>query len=207
MMSCLYGRWEWEMKHFFKQNNIKVIWWISVIFMMNIYIVMNCVLDKYDEPRTTDFLGNRIFMKMTFFEKNAGVLTWATAMVGRRRSQTSRLVLNKPPTVLIINIIDPIGFRPSVLPFSVPPNPALSSPNSLRRILSCRVPSGWTMPRGRPQASWLRQVESYLRDTGMAGLASVWAMAKRKPKEYRRKVDAATVKNIRDTYQGIWQLT
>ena len=63
------------------------------------------------------------------------------------------------------------------------------------------------MPRGRSHASWLRQVESYLRDTGMAGLASVWAMAKRKPKEYRRKVDAATVKNIRDTYQGIWQLT
>ena len=113
-------------------------------------------------------------------------------MVGRRRSQTSRLVLNKPPTVLIINIIDPIGFRPSVLPFSVPPNPALSSPNSLRRILSCRVPSGWTMPRGRPQASWLRQVESYLRHTGMAGLTSAWAMARRRRKEYRRKVDAAT---------------
>ena len=48
------------------------------------------------------------------------------------------------------------------------------------------------MPRGRPQASWLRQAESYLRDTGMAGLASAWAMARRRPKEYRRKVDAAT---------------
>ena len=27
---------------------------------------------------------------------------------------------------------------------------------------------------------------------GMAGLASAWAMARRRPKEYRRKVDAAT---------------
>ena len=36
------------------------------------------------------------------------------------------------------------------------------------------------------------QVESYLKDTGMAGLASAWAMARRRPKEYRRKVDAAT---------------
>ena len=28
------------------------------------------------------------------------------------------------------------------------------------------------MPRGRPHALWLRQVESYLKDTGMAGQAS-----------------------------------
>ena len=45
---------------------------------------------------------------------------------------------------------------------------------------------------GRPHVSWLRQVESYLKDTGMAGLASVWVMVRRRPKEYRRKVDAAT---------------
>ena len=38
------------------------------------------------------------------------------------------------------------------------------------------------MPRWRPQASWWRQVESYLRDSlGMAGLASEWAMARRRP--------------------------
>ena len=36
------------------------------------------------------------------------------------------------------------------------------------------------MPSGRPQTSWLRQVESYLKDTGMAGLASAWAMARRR---------------------------
>ena len=49
------------------------------------------------------------------------------------------------------------------------------------RILSCRDPSEWTMPRGRPQASWLRQVESYLKDVGMTGLAFYWAMTRRRP--------------------------
>ena len=34
------------------------------------------------------------------------------------------------------------------------------------RILSCRDARGWTMPRGHPLASWLRQGEFYLRDTG-----------------------------------------
>ena len=48
------------------------------------------------------------------------------------------------------------------------------------------------MLRGRPHASRLRQVESYLKDTGMTGLTSVWAMARRRPREYRRKVDVAT---------------
>ena len=36
------------------------------------------------------------------------------------------------------------------------------------------------------------QTEAYLKDMGMTGLASVWAMARRRPKEYRHKVDAAT---------------
>ena len=30
-------------------------------------------------------------------------------------------------------------------------------------------------------ASYLRQVEAYLKDIGMTGLASVWAMARRRP--------------------------
>ena len=49
------------------------------------------------------------------------------------------------------------------------------------RVLSCRDRRGWSVPRGRPHASWLRQVESYLKDAGMAGLASAWAMARRRP--------------------------
>ena len=36
------------------------------------------------------------------------------------------------------------------------------------------------------------QTEAYLKDMGMTGLASAWAMARRRLKEYRRKVDAAT---------------
>ena len=39
------------------------------------------------------------------------------------------------------------------------------------------------MPRGCPQASWLRQVESHLKDSGMAGPASALAMARRRPKD------------------------
>ena len=35
------------------------------------------------------------------------------------------------------------------------------------------------------------QTEVYLKDMVMAGLASVWAMARRRTKEYRHNVDAA----------------
>ena len=48
------------------------------------------------------------------------------------------------------------------------------------------------MQIGRSPASWLRQTEAYLKDMDMTGLASVWAMARRRPKDYRRRVDAAT---------------
>ena len=43
---------------------------------------------------------------------------------------------------------------------------------------------------GRPQALWLRQMESNLRDMRMAALVSAWAMARRRQREYRRKVGA-----------------
>ena len=36
------------------------------------------------------------------------------------------------------------------------------------------------------------QTEAYLKDTDMTGLASAWAMARWRLKEYRHKVDAAT---------------
>ena len=55
----------------------------------------------------------------------------------------------------------------------------LPAEDPAHRILSCRDPRGWTMPR--PHASYLRQVESHLRDTGMADLASAWVMARRRP--------------------------
>ena len=68
----------------------------------------------------------------------------------------------------------------------------LPTEDPTHRILSCRDPSGWTTPRGRSHASCLRQMEIYLNDTGVAGLVSAWAMARRRPRDYRRKVDAAT---------------
>ena len=36
------------------------------------------------------------------------------------------------------------------------------------------------------------QTEACLKDMGVTGLASAWAMARRRPKVYFRKVDAAT---------------
>ena len=36
------------------------------------------------------------------------------------------------------------------------------------------------------------QTEAYVKDMGMTDLASAWAMARRRTKEYRRKVEAAT---------------
>ena len=43
-----------------------------------------------------------------------------------------------------------------------------------------------------PACFVLRPMESYLKDMGMADQASAWAMVKRRPKEYCRKLDAAT---------------
>ena len=48
------------------------------------------------------------------------------------------------------------------------------------------------MPRGHLHGSWLGQVDIHLKDMGMAGPASAWAMAEPKPLWYRRNVDAAT---------------
>ena len=67
-----------------------------------------------------------------------------------------------------------------------------SAEDPSHRILLCRDPRGWSMPRGRLHASWLRRVETYLKDAGIAGLASAKVMARRRPKQNRRKVDAAT---------------
>ena len=68
----------------------------------------------------------------------------------------------------------------------------LAAEDPAHRIFSCRDPRDWIMPRGRPHGSGLSQVESHLKDMGMAGQSSAWAMARWRPNEYRRKVDAAT---------------
>ena len=44
----------------------------------------------------------------------------------------------------------------------------------------------WRLPVGDGQT------KAYLKNMDMTGLASAWAMARRRTKEYRRKVDAAT---------------
>ena len=59
------------------------------------------------------------------------------------------------------------------------------------QILSVREPHEWTWPMGQPRASLLQQVDQHLKEMGM-GQASAWGMARRRPLEYRRKVDAVT---------------
>ena len=86
------------------------------------------------------------------------------------------------------------NFRPkglwksfSVYDFAAVPAVLYHESDPAHRILNS---SGGNMPTGRPQAS--DQTEAYLGDMGMTGLESAWAMARRRPMEYRRKVDAAT---------------
>ena len=61
----------------------------------------------------------------------------------------------------------------------------------VHQILSAREPREWRTPMGRPRALWLQQVDQDLKEMGM-GQASAWGMARRRPLEYRRKVDAVT---------------
>ena len=59
------------------------------------------------------------------------------------------------------------------------------------RILNARDPRGWVRPVGRPRLSWLQQMDGHLEDLGM-GRAAARRLAIRRPKEFRKKVDAAT---------------
>ena len=63
--------------------------------------------------------------------------------------------------------------------------------DSAQQILSVREPSECRMAMGRLRASWLQQVDQYLKEIGM-GQASASGMARQRPLEYRWKVDAAT---------------
>ena len=58
------------------------------------------------------------------------------------------------------------------------------------QILSARELREWRRPMGRPHALWLQQVDQHL-EMGM-GRAFAWVMARRRPLEYRWKVDAAS---------------
>ena len=60
-----------------------------------------------------------------------------------------------------------------------------------QQILSTRESLEWRWPMGQPRASLLQQVDRHLKEMGM-GQASAWGMARRRPLEYRWKVDAAT---------------
>ena len=57
------------------------------------------------------------------------------------------------------------------------------------RILSARDPVGWARLRGRPGATWLSQLDGNLGDA--MGPAQAWTTARRRPGEWKRRVDAA----------------
>ena len=58
------------------------------------------------------------------------------------------------------------------------------------QILSAREPHEWRGPMGQLCASWLQEVDQHLKEMGMSQ-AFAWEMARRRPLEYRWKVDAA----------------
>ena len=59
------------------------------------------------------------------------------------------------------------------------------------QILSATEPREWRRPMGHPRSLWLHHVDWHLKELGM-GQASALGMARRRPLEYRQKVDAAT---------------
>ena len=52
-------------------------------------------------------------------------------------------------------------------------------------ILSCGNPQGWSRGRGRPPATWLKQMEGYCRGVG-TDRARAWTLAKEDVNAYRR---------------------
>ena len=59
--------------------------------------------------------------------------------------------------------------------------PHLIDGKEVRSLLTVFTEEGLVHAEGAPTRSCLRQVESYLEDTRMAGLASAWVMARRRP--------------------------
>ena len=66
-----------------------------------------------------------------------------------------------------------------------------SDADPAHQILSARESREWRRSVGRSCDLWLQQVHHHLKEMGM-GQASAWGMARRRPLEFRRKVDAAT---------------
>ena len=57
-------------------------------------------------------------------------------------------------------------------------------------ILRVWDPPGWNRPPGRPRASWLQQLGDHIEGWVMTH-AEARTIARRKPNEWRRRVDAA----------------
>ena len=60
------------------------------------------------------------------------------------------------------------------------------------RVVSVRDNPEWRRPRGRPQGSWLEQVDGSCWDVLGIGRVSAWRLARRDPLGWRRRVGAAT---------------
>ena len=60
------------------------------------------------------------------------------------------------------------------------------------RVISERDPPEWRRPRGRPQNSWLRNVDRHCRELLGIGQMDAWRLARRDPSACRRRLTAAT---------------
>lgn len=58
------------------------------------------------------------------------------------------------------------------------------------QILSAKTSGMWRRPRGRPRATWLRQIDCLCQELGM-GRELAWGLAKRNPEGFRSRVNAA----------------
>ena len=59
------------------------------------------------------------------------------------------------------------------------------------RVVSTRDDPRWRRPVGRPRRSWLGQIEQTCQEEVEMGRAPAWRLAKRNPRRWKQKVDAA----------------
>ena len=60
------------------------------------------------------------------------------------------------------------------------------------RVVSVRDNPEWRRPRGRPQSSWLEQVDRSCRELFGMGRVPAWRLAGGNPREWSRRVSVAT---------------